>query len=191
MKPRYVVLALIFSFASLSRTAFAQVEGFRLEGGPAFLTKSGTLSFSTGSIDSDSGYAIRGKLRYGFGALSLGAEVQASSQKYGTVKPNAPESLSATFVGATAALHPFSLAAIAPYAEVGLGKLFFSDSRITGNDGIKASVYGLGVIFGGTGRLALGVDLRLMRETDLQVKDLGTSFKYDPKLFSVLLSLKL
>jgi hypothetical protein len=172
--------------------AQAQVRGFRIEVGPVFLTKTGSFTFGPSEIESDAGFAFRGKLRYGFGALSLAADFQASAQDYGhPPDPGAPDNLNAAFLGATAALHPFKIAGIAPYAEIGIGKLFFGDEKISTKGGLRASSYGLGVVLGGEGRVALDVGLRLMRETGLSAEGVVGEFKYDPKLFSVLLSIRL
>ena len=172
--------------------ARAQVRGLRLEGGPAFLTKSGAIALGPSAIESDSGFALRGRIRYGLGPVSIGADVQSSNQKYGTpAAPGAPDTLDATFVGAVGALHPFKLGGIAPYGEIGLGRLFFGDEKIDTQNGSKASSYGLGVVLGGEGRVALDVGLRLMRLQGLTARGVVGEFKYDPKLFSVLLSLKL
>lgn len=184
--------AWVLGFALFPAAARAQVQGLRVEGGPVFLTKSGKLSFGPSEIESDAGFAIRGRLRYGFGALSIAADLQASNQKYGkAAAPGAPKDLDATFIGAVGALHPFKIAGVAPYAEIGVGRLSFSDGAISEDGGVRASSYGLGVFLGGEGRLAADVELRLMRQTGLKVQGTAQEFKYDPKLFSVMLSLRL
>lgn len=184
-------LAIICSVLSPA-LASAQVSGLRIEGGPAFLTKSGSLPFGTGAIESDAGIAIRARLRWGLGPLSVAGEIQTSSQDYGQAPaPGAPTTLNATFFGVTGALHPFRIAGIAPYGEVGIGKLSYSDDTISTEDSSHVSVYGLGVVIAGEGRFGLDVGLRLVRQTSLTVEGVTSDFKYDPKVFSVLLSIKL
>jgi len=186
------VLAIVCSVLSWPVLASAQVSGLRIEGGPAFLTKSGSLPFGTGAIESDAGIAIRARLRWGLGPLSVAGELQTSSQDYGQAPaPGAPTTLNATFLGVTGALHPFRIAGIAPYGEVGIGKLSYSDDTISTEDSSHVSVYGLGVVIAGEGRFGLDVGLRLVRQTKLTVEGITDDFKYDPKVFSVLLSIKL
>jgi hypothetical protein len=188
---RLLRAALFAAVLAWPATAAAQLEGLRLEGGPVFLTKAGRLNFGTGSLESDAGWALRGRLAYGLGALSIAGDFQASNQDYGeSARPGAPKNLNTTFIGITAALHPVTLAFVTPYAEVGLGKLFFKDEAISGDTGIRASTYGLGVRMGGE-RVGLDVEARLMRQSGLRVRGTVEDFKYDPKLFSVMLSLKL
>jgi hypothetical protein len=170
----------------------AQVEGLRVEGGVVFLTHAGDFTFGTSEIESDAGYAFRGRVRYGFGFVSVAAEFQESSQNYGNAAvPSAPQNLNTSFIGATAALHPFKFAGIAPYAEIGVGKLFFGDQSISTDQGSIASVYGLGVGIGLSSKVGLDVNLRLVRLGNLTAQGLGPSFDYDPKEFGLLLSIKL
>jgi len=183
------LLALIV-LALVPATARAQVEGLHIEGGAVFLTKSGKLNFGTSAIESDAGWAVRGRLRYGVGFLSVAGDVQASNQKYGGAEPGAPQNLDATFVGVTAALHPVKLGVVAPYAEIGRGKLFYGDDRINKDAGSAASSYGLGVLLGGE-KVSLDVELRLLRQTGLELKGTGQEFKYDPKMLSLMLSIRL
>ncbi len=173
--------------------AHAQTDGFSLEVGPAFLTKSGKLPFGTSAIESDAGWAIRGRLRYGIGALALAAEVQASNQNYGSEGQGIPSDLNSTYLGITGMFRPIKLGPIEPYAEVGIGRLSFSDESIATEDDSKtASTYGLGVIIApGSGKIALDADLRLIRKTDLQFGGIGSKFKYDPKVFTVMVLVKL
>lgn len=188
MKRVLFLLTLILTPAA----ARAQVDGLRLEGGAVLLTKSGQIGVGPGAVESDAGFAVRGRIRYGFGWVSLAADVQGSNQKYGRpAAPGAPEDLDATFVGAVGALHPISIAGFAPYVEIGLGRVFFAAEAINSDNGSTASSYGLGVMIGGGGRIALDVELRLQRLTGLTARGVSTEFKYDPKLFSVMLSLKL
>jgi hypothetical protein len=164
----------------------------RFEGGPVFLTKAGAIRAGRSELESDSGFALRGRVRYGMGPVSIAAEVQSSNQKYRTpAAPGAPDTLDATFLGAVAALHPFKAGAVAPYGEIGLGRLFFGDDRIATDNGSTASTYTLGVVLGGESRVALDVGLRLMRLDRLTARGIVGEFKYDPKLFSVLLSIRL
>ena len=163
-----------------------------MEGGPVFLTHAGSFTFGSSEIDSDAGYAFRGRVRYGFGIISVAGEIQESSQNYGMPPtPSAPQNLSATFLGATAAVHPFKLAGIAPYGEIGLGKLFFKDQSISTDQGSTAAIYGIGVGIGLSGRIGLDVGFRLVRLGNLTAQGVATQFDYDPKEVSVLLSFKL
>jgi hypothetical protein len=186
-----LVGALLLALSPLK--AQAQVDGLRLEAGVVLLTKAGAITFGTSEFESDAGVAFRGRLRYGLGFVSIAADVQTSAQKYGIVvpAPGAPQNLNSTFLGATVALHPFSFVGIAPYAEVGLGKLFFSDQSISTTNGSTASTYALGATIGGRGRIGLDVGLRLMRLSNLTAQGIPGEFNYDPKLFSVMLSLRL
>jgi len=193
-RKRSLSLAVVIGLAALScpLTANAQVSGFRIEGGPAFLTKSGGLSFGTDAIESDAGIAIRARLRWGLGPVSVSGELQTSSQDYGQAPaPGAPTTLNATFLGVTGAIHPFRVIGIAPYGEVGIGKLSYSDDLISTDNSSPASIYGVGFVIAGEGRLGVDVGLRLMRQTSLTIEGITSDFKYDPKVFSVLLSLKL
>lgn len=184
-------LSLVFIFC-LPSFVSAQVQGFRVEGGAVFLTHSGTFTFGSSEIDSDAGYAFRGRVRYGFGVISVAGEIQESSQNYGMPPtPSAPQNLSATFLAATAAVHPFKFAGIAPYAEIGLGKLFFKDQSISTDQGSIAAVYGLGVGIGLSARVGLDVGVRLVRLGNLTAQGVATQFDYDPKEISLMLSLKL
>jgi hypothetical protein len=185
-------LLLVALVLGLSRTSLAQVDGLRVEGGVAFLTEAGGFTFGSGEINSDAGYAFRARVRYGFGFVSVAAEFQESSQKYGMPPvSSAPQNLNTSFVGATAALHPFKFAGIVPYAEIGLGKLFFGDQSVSTSQGSTASVYGLGVGIGLSGRVGLDVGLRLVRLGNLTAQGIGTQFDYDPKEFGLTLSIKL
>lgn len=171
---------------------WCQVSGWNLDGGVVWLTKSGRLRVGDGVFESDTGRAVRGRLRHGFGIVAVGADVQTSSQKFGGTAPaTAPSSLSATFVGLCATAHPVTLLGLTPYGEVGLGKLFFSDERIEAGGGVKASTYGLGVRLGLGPRLKLDTSFRLMRQSGLRTEGVAEEFKYDPKLFSLMLSLTL
>jgi hypothetical protein len=186
---RMLVLALSL-FLPLPATA--QVNGLHVEGGVVLLTHAGSFTFGTSEIDSDAGYAFRGRVRYGLGIVSVAAEVQETSQNYG-MPPNAsaPQDLNNTFVGATAAIHPFKLVGIVPYGEIGLGKMFFGDSHISTDQGSTASIYGLGVGLGTSGRIGLDVGLRLQRLGNLTATGISSGFDYNPLLFHVMLSIKL
>lgn len=178
---------------TLSGLALAQTDGLSAEIGPAFVTKSGKLPFGTSAIKSDAGWAIRGKLRYGVGALSIAGEIQTSNQNYGSSGSGVPSDLNATYLGVLGTLRPLKISALEPYLEVGLGRLSFSDKLIAGKNGSHtASTYGLGLIIApGSGRIALDTDLRLVRQTDLQFSGVGTKFKYDPKVFTAMVLVKL
>jgi hypothetical protein len=188
---RWFLLAALVALG-LPASLRAQVEGFRVEAGVVLLTHSGSFDFGSSAIESDSGYAFRGRLRYAFGPVSLAAEIQESSQQYGMPpSASAPQNLNATFVGATGALHPFKIVGIAPYVEIGIGKLFFGDQSISTSQGSIASVYGLGAGIGLSGRIGLDVGLRLVRLGSLTAQGVASQFDYDPKEFSVTLSIKL
>jgi hypothetical protein len=174
--------------ALLPGLAEAQVEGLQLSAGPVLLTKAGKLGVSTGALSSDLGYAVRGRVRYGFGLLSVAGELQSSSQKYGA-DVEAPGQLSATYVGATGAIHPVKVVGIMPYGEVGVGSLSFTDAALKGKGGAVVTG-GVGAQVSVAPRLALDLSLRLMRKT-FKVSGLSNEIKYDPKLFSVMLTLSL
>ena len=175
-----------------ARPSFAQVDGLRIEGGVVFLTHAGSFDFGPSEIESDAGYAFRARVRYGFGFASIAGEFQESSQNYGMPPAaSAPQNLNTSFVGGTVALHPFKFWGIAPYAEVGVGKLFFGDQSISTSNGSTASLYGLGIAVGMTGRLGLDVGFRLVRLGNLTAEGVATSFDYDPKEVGLTLSLKL
>ena len=76
------VLAAVFVVAATPCLAHAQVQGLRFEGGPVWLTRSGSVHFGTSAIRSNAGVAVRGRLRYGVGALAVAGEVQTSFQGY-------------------------------------------------------------------------------------------------------------
>jgi opacity protein-like surface antigen len=172
--------------------AEAQSDGFGLEIGPSFITKSGKLPFGTSAIESDGGWAIRGRLRYGLGALAIAGEVQASNQKYGSSGTGIPSDLNSTYLGIAGMLRPIKLGPVEPYAEVGIGRLSFSDDLIaTGDDSKTASTYGLGVLIAPGGKVGLDADLRVIRQTDLQFGGIGSKFNYDPKVFTVMVLIKL
>lgn len=172
--------------------ASAQVEGWNVDGGVVLLTRSGKLRVGTGVFESDTGRAVRGRIKHGLGWIAIGVDVQTSSQRFGGTAPaTAPSSLSATFVGLSATAHPISLLGLTPYGEVGLGKLFFADETIDAGGGIKASTYGLGVRMGLAPRIKVDASLRVMRQSGLRADGLSEEFKYDPKLFSLMLSLQL
>ncbi len=187
MKGTLLVLGLMTLTPALAR---AQVEGLQLSGGAVLLTKAGQLSVGPSAIQSDVGYAVRGRLRYGFGVVSVAGEVQSSSQKYGAdVSAGAPASLNATYIGATGALHPVSLLGLTPYGELGVGSLSFSDDTLKGKGGAVAT-FGLGTQMNLAPRVALDLSLRLMQKS-FTYAPLGRELKYDPKLFSVMLTLSL
>lgn len=170
--------------------AQAQVEGLQVSAGVTLLTKAGKIGVGPSALESDLGFAVRGRVRYGFGLLSVAGELQSSSQDYGAdVKAQAPWKLSATYVGATGALHPLRLAGLMPYAELGIGSLGFSDELLKGKGGVVATG-GLGAQLSVAPRLALDVSLRLMRKS-FSPTGLSNEIKYDPKLFSVMLTLSL
>ena len=188
---RHVVLAMVALVCAPS-AAWCQVEGWNVDGGIVLLTKAGRLRVGTGVFESDTGRAVRGRLKHGLGFLAVGLDVQTSSQKFGGTAPaTAPDNLSATFVGLSATVHPVTLLGLTPYGEVGLGKLFFSDERIESDGGSVASTYGLGVRVGLGMRLRLDAGFRLMSQGGLRTEGVAEEFKYDPKLFSLLLSLQL
>jgi len=186
-----LLLPAVFIMAAVPWTAQAQVEGLRVEGGPVWLTRSGSLHFGTSSIRSNAGVAVRGRLRYGVGALAIAGEVQASFQGYDAEPAGPIDTLDATWLGATVSLAPIRFGGVAPYAEVGLGKLFFKDDAIDTRSGTTASVYGLGVAIAGRGRLGFDAALRLVRRDGLRAPGVVDDFKYDPKTFAVMLSLRL
>lgn len=175
--------------AALAQTT----DGLSLEAGPAFITKSGKLPFGTGAIESDGGWGIRARLRYGMGALAVAGEFQASNQNYGSEGAGVPSDLNNNYIGVAAMLRPIKIGPIEPYAEIGIGRLSFSDDNVLSEDDSKtASTYGLGVIIApGDGKIALDADLRLVRKTDLQFGGIGSKFKYDPKVFTVMVLFKL
>lgn len=189
MKRSIVLLGAVLAF--LPAAAGAGVDGVRLEGGAVLLTKSGKIGFGTSAIESDSGFALRGRLRLGLGAISIGGEIQGSSQDYSSAAGPAPENLSATFLGVNGSFHPITILRLTPYAEVGVGRLFFSDESITEDEGIKATHFGLGVLVNLTDRVGLEVGLRRQHQGGLRVQGSTQEFKYEPKLFSVMLSLRL
>jgi hypothetical protein len=170
--------------------AQAQVEGLQVSAGVTLLTKAGAIGVGPGALASDLGFAARGRVRYGFGLLSVAGDVQSSSQDYGAdVKALAPWKLSATYVGATGAVHPLRLAGVMPYAELGIGSLAFSDEQLKGKGGVVATL-GLGAQVSVAPRLALDVSLRVMRKS-FRPSGLSSEIKYDPKLFSVMATLSL
>lgn len=190
MKLRFLAAALT-ALAITPVSASAQVGGLSLEGGPAFLTKAGALDFGSGAIESDSGFGVRVGLRLGLGGLSLAAEFQTASQDYPAGAGVTPENLNARFAGVTGAFHPITILRFTPYAEFGVGRLFFSDESITNDDGVKAVHVGLGARLRLTERVGVAAGLRLQRQTELRLQGLSDDFKYDPKIFSVLLTIQL
>lgn len=172
-------------FLLTSTTAHA-IDGWVADAGPVFLTKAGELS-GGGVLQSDVGYALRGRLRYSFGVLAVGGDFQTSSQK---VTRGGIESLDGNYLGVTATLHPVEVLGILPYGEVGLGKVAFGDDSII-DDGGMASTYGLGVRIGLISRLGLDAGFRIMRQGGLRAQGIAQELKYDPKLFSVMVSLDL
>jgi hypothetical protein len=187
---RFLAPALV-ALALLPVAATAQVGGLSLEAGPAFLTKAGTLDFGTGAIESDAGFGVRVALRLGLGGLSLAGEFQTASQDYPAGAGVTPENLNARFVGITGAFHPITIVRFTPYAEFGVGRLFFSDESITNDDGLKAAHVGLGARLRLTERFGIAAGLRLQRQNELRVQGLADDFKYDPKIFTVLLTIQL
>jgi hypothetical protein len=172
--------------------AWCQVEGWNLDGGVVWLTRSGKLRIGSSVFESDTGRAVRGRLKRGFGWVAVGADVQTSSQKFGGTAPDtAPESLSATFVGLSATAHPVTLMGLTPYGEVGLGRLFFTDERIDEGGGVGATSYGVGLRLGLGPRLKVDTSFRILRQSGLRVEGVADELKYDPKLFSLMLSLQL
>jgi len=188
--PSVLILAMLALI--LPGTLHAQVEGLRIEGGVVFLTQAGSFTFGPSEVESDAGYAFRARVRYGFGFLSVAAEFQESSQSYGSPpSASAPQNLNTSFVGATAAVHPFKFAGVVPYAEIGIGKLFFGDQSISTDQGSTAAVYGLGVGFGLSSKVGIDVGLRLVRLGNLTAQGVVPSFDYDPKELGLMLSIKL
>jgi hypothetical protein len=180
------------AFVLSSSPAWCQVNGVNLDGGFVYLTKAGSLHIGSGVFESDTGHAVRGRVRLGFGWLAVGADVQSSSQKLGaTTTATAPSSLSATYVGLNGTVHPITLLGFTPYGEAGIGKLFFSDERIDAGGGVKAVSYGLGLRMGLLPRLHLDGSFRIQRQGGLHASGVTDEFKYDPKLFSLMLSLRL
>jgi len=172
--------------------AWCQVSGWNIDGGVVWLTKSGTLHIGDGVFESDTGRAVRGRLKRGFGIAAVGLDLQTSSQKFGgTAPPSAPSSLSSTFVGLSATVHPVTLMGLTPYGEVGLGRLFFSDERIDEGGGVKATSYGVGVRLGLGPHFKIDGAFRVMQQKGLHVEGVADDLKYDPKLFSLMLSLEL
>lgn len=190
MRLRFLAPALA-ALALAPGVASAQVGGLSLEAGPAFLTRAGALDFGSGAIESDAGVGVRVELRLGLGGLSLAAEFQTASQDYPSGAGVTPENLNARFVGVTGAFHPISILRFTPYAEFGIGRLFFSDESITNDDGLKAAHVGLGARLRVTDRLGVAAGLRLQRQSELRLQGLPEDFKYDPKIFTVLLTIQL
>jgi hypothetical protein len=188
---RKLLIVVAIGVVLVPGTAGAQPDGVRLEGGPVFLTKSGSLPLGASAIESDAGFAFRGRLRVGIGAFSLAGEVQASSQKYGSPEPGAPQDLDATLLAVALGFHPFTLLRLTPYAELGRGRLSLSDPAIDGDRGFRATSYGLGTFVALTDRVGLDVSLRLVRQAGLRLTGLGQELKYDPKQFAVTLSIRL
>ena len=183
--------AALLAVTLVPAAAQAQVDGFRVEAGAVWLTKSGTLKLGTDLVESDAGWAGRARVRYGFGFLSVAADLQESSQGYGKpAGPGAPQNLDNTWLGAVVALHPFAFGGIAPYVEIGVGRLFYSDQHIDTEHGGTASSYGLGVLLGGESRVMLDVELRLLRQSGLRVEGTVREFEYDPKLLSAMISIR-
>ena len=189
MKKTILLLGAALALAPI--TAGAGVDGVRLEGGAVFLTKSGKIGFGTSAIESDAGFALRGRLRLGLGLISIAGEIQGSSQDYSSNAGAAPENLNATFLGVNGSFHPITVLRLTPYAEVGVGRLFFSDESFTEDEGIKATHFGLGVLVNLTDRVGLEVGLRRQQQGGLRVRGSTQELKYEPKLFSVMLSLRL
>jgi hypothetical protein len=172
--------------------AWSQVSGWNLDGGVVWLTKSGSLTIGNSVFESDTGRAVRGRFKRGFGIVALGLDVQTSSQKFGgTAPPTAPSSLSSTFIGLSATAHPVTLMGLTPYGEVGIGRLFFSDERIDEGGGVKATSYGVGLRLGLGPRVRLDTSFRILRQSGLRVEGVADELKYDPKLFSLMLSLQI
>jgi hypothetical protein len=187
---RHVVWAMA-AMVVLPSAAWCQVDGWNVDGGIVLLTKSGELHIGSSVFESDTGRAVRGRLKRGLGFVAFGLDVQTSSQKFGgTAPPSAPSTLSATFVGLSATAHPVTLLGLTPYGEVGLGKLFFSDERIDAGGGV-ASTYGIGLRLGLGAHLKLDSAFRLMQQTGLHTEGVAEELKYDPKLFSLMVSLQL
>jgi hypothetical protein len=185
------LLALAAAVALAPSAAVAQVSGFSIEAGPAFLTKSGSLGFGTDALESDAGFGLRVGLRLGLGTLSVVGEYQTASQDYPASSGVAPENLNARYVGITGAFHPVTILGFTPYAEFGIGRLFFADESITNDDGIKATLVGFGTRFRLSTRIGLHAGLRFQQQGDLQLEGLQQGFEYDPKIFSVLLTIRL
>jgi hypothetical protein len=184
-----LLAALAFAIAPLP--ALAGVDGLRLEGGPVWLTKSGSIGFGASALESDAGVAFRGRLRVGLGAFSVAGDLQSSFQDYGNPGPGAPQDLNATFVGVVAGVHPITLVKVTPYGELGRGRLTFSDEAIEEDGGFNATMWGLGALVSFSDKLGLDVSLRLLKQGGLRVSGVAQEFEYDPKLFTVMLSLKL
>lgn len=182
---------LVSCIAVLLSPAVAQAQALSLEAGPAFLTKAGELSVGRSAIESDAGFGLRAALRLGLGGLSLAGEFQTASQDYPESSGVAPENLNARYLGVSGAFHPITILRLTPYADIGVGRLFFSDQSITEDEGIKSWHFGLGVRLGLTDKLGLDAGLRLQRHNGLHIEGLSQEFKYDPKIFAVLLTIKL
>ena len=189
MRPALAVLA--FSLALAPGVARGQSTGLTLEAGPAFLTKAGALGVGTDAIESDTGYGLRVRLRLGLQSLSLAGEFQTASQDYAAASGVTPENLNARYLGVSAAFHPITILRLTPYAEAGLGRLFFSDESITQDEGSRAMHAGLGARLELTQRVGLDLGLRLQRQGDLRFEGLPGEFKYDPKIFAVLLTIQI
>lgn len=189
MRAPFVTLTAALALAPVA--AHAQVGGLSLEAGPAFLTKAGKLGVGTSAIESDAGLGLRAGLRLGLGSLSVVGEFQTASQDYPASSGVTPENLNARYLGVTAAFHPLTILRFTPYAEFGIGRLFFSDESITNDEGLKATHVGLGARLKLTDRLGLAAGFRLQRQGDLRIQGLADEFKYDPKIFSVLLTIQL
>jgi hypothetical protein len=174
----------------LCPAAEAAVTGLTLEAGPVFLTKAGKIkTISTKDIESDAGVAFRGLARLGLGPASVALEAQTSSQKYkDSNATDVPNNLNASYVGLLGAVHPITILGISPYIELGFGKLSFSDSLITHDGGVKATTYGLGALFRPTQRIGIDLDLRILQQGDLMTEGSVEKFKYDPKLFSAMVT---
>lgn len=188
---KHALVVLVSGLVLLPGLARGQTEGLNFEVGPAFLTKAGALGVGTSAIESNTGYGLRVRLRLGLNSLSLAAEFQTASQDYPAASGVTPENLNARYLGVAGAFHPITILRLTPYAEFGLGRLFFADERITEDEGIKASHVGLGVQLKLMDRMGLDAGLRLQRQGGLRLEGLPDEFKYDPKIFAVLLTIRL
>ncbi|MCU0242262.1 MAG: hypothetical protein MUF51_07545 [Vicinamibacteria bacterium] len=178
-----ILLAATFCFS-------AEQRGIEVAAGGVWLTKAGEFTWGPGAIESDHGYAVRGRARYSFGMASVGLEAQSASQEYGAnVKGVAPWTLSSTYVGVVGAVHPIGLLGICPYAELGVGTLHFSDDVLNPESG-PVFALGVGTKIGLAPRLSLDLGVRLMRKT-LRYPNLVQDIQYQPKLVSLMVSLAL
>jgi hypothetical protein len=184
----------LFSLAAAAFTptsAQAQIDGLRFEAGLAALTNAGDIAFDSGDIESEAGWALRGRVRYGLGVVSFAGEIQQASQGYDTNSPaGSPQNLNGTYLGLSIAIHPFEIFTLSPYFSLGKGKHYFADERIDADEASGLYTYGIGCLVGKNSQMAIDVEARLFRQTKLHTSGSVHAFKYDPKVVSVMLSFR-